>query len=323
MSFVFLFSWFSGLFFALIFAHHGHRFNLIDLPNNRSSHSKPIPRGGGFGILTATLICGIVTRTPTFFWLSIVFISSFSFLDDIQEIKPSLRLFAQFFSAFIIIYFLGFSVNSITDLIFILILFIFIVGTTNFFNFMDGINGLASGTGIISFSFISIFSYLSNTDKWQTSFSLCLAFACLGFLPLNFPKAKVFLGDVGSILLGFSFGSFILLITTGPLSFFCLTSFLFLFYADAITTIYIRILSKERILLSHRRHLYQILANELKIPHWKITLIYLLLQSIISLTCLITYFHSNIFLYIFLILCSILFVAFRVFIEIKLKNAQS
>ena len=144
----------------------------------------------------------------------------------------------------------------------ILAMAVFIVGTANFYNFMDGINGIAAITGIVGFGLLALYSFLSESYSSFAVLSVCIYFSCLGFLPFNMPKAKVFMGDVGSILLGFTFAGMVVWLSKNPLDFICLAAFLFPFYADELTTMAVRIRDGDNLLRAHRRHLYQVLANE-------------------------------------------------------------
>ena len=133
---------------------------------------------------------------------------------------------------------------------------------------------------------MALFNYISGGDSRFTILSTCIAFSCLGFLPFNFPKAKVFMGDVGSILLGFVFAALVVMISKGLLDFLCLAGFLFPFYTDELITMTVRIKHGENLLKAHRRHFYQILANEMGIAHWKVSAGYGLFQLIVGLSIL-------------------------------------
>ena len=159
---------------------------------------------------------------------------------------------------------------------------IFVVGTANFFNFMDGINGIAAITGVVGFGLLSFYSITADLPLSHSVLSICIALSCLGFLPFNIPKARVFMGDVGSILLGFIFAAIVIWMSENILDFICLSSFLFMFYADELTTMLVRIKHGERLSKPHRKHLYQILANEYAAAHWKISLGYGFFQLIIG-----------------------------------------
>src|SRR4030065_2467558 len=103
---------------------------------------------------------------------------------------------------------------------------IFITATTNFYNFMDGINGIAGLTGLIGFGLMAYFAYFMLNDYDLFLMSMILATGCIGFLPFNFPRARVFMGDVGSIFLGFVFASFVVKLSTSINIFLCLIMFL-------------------------------------------------------------------------------------------------
>jgi len=113
-----------------------------------------------------------------------------------------------------------------------------------------------------------------------------MSVSCLGFLPFNMPNAKVFMGDGGSILVGFVFAATIVLLSKSLWDFICLSAFIFPFYADEITTMWLRIKDGENLTLPHRRHLYQLLANEYGIAHWKISMGYGVVQVFIGLSML-------------------------------------
>ncbi len=139
-------------------------------------------------------------------------------------------------------------------------------------------------TGVASFGLIVTFAY-QQTGVLDTV-ALTLVFACAGFLPFNFPRSKVFMGDVGSVLLGFSFASSVFFYSTDLATFLCLVSFLFLFYADTLTTLYIRSSTGENLTQAHRSHLYQVLCNEGRLSHWQVSLAYFLIQIFIGVTML-------------------------------------
>ena len=167
------------------------------------------------------------------------------------------------------------------------LLVVFIVGTANFYNFMDGINGISGITGIIGFGMIAFYALYFGNSSHLSTLAICMSISCVGFLPFNVPKAKVFMGDVGSILLGFVFSGLVVYLSENVLDFVCLMSFLFPFYADELITMVIRLKNKENLTKAHRRHLYQILANEYGISHWKISTGYGLFQLMIGISILL------------------------------------
>ncbi len=266
----------------------GQRLGLLDSPNSRSSHRSPTPTGGGIGILVSFAISSSIIQIPLLFWIPATFLALMSFLGDKFDFSPKFRLPLQFVAA-IILYsgIKSLHLTHIESLLLIVPLTIFMVGTANFFNFMDGINGIAAITGIVGFGLLSAFTIISEYQNSCSIICICLSLACLGFLPFNFPNAKVFMGDIGSILLGFVFAGMVVWLSESLLDFICLASLLFPFYADELTTMAVRIKDGENLLQAHRRHLYQLLANEREISHWKISLGYGLFQLIVGITVLL------------------------------------
>jgi UDP-N-acetylmuramyl pentapeptide phosphotransferase/UDP-N-acetylglucosamine-1-phosphate transferase len=264
-----------GMAGAWFIARYACRLGLIDLPNERSSHITPTPRGGGIGILIAFVLITAVLHLPFGFWFPAALLAALGFFDDRLKLSPKLRLGFQFTAAIIVVaIFRTISEKLIFNHFLIVFWPIFIVATTNFYNFMDGINGIAGITGVIGFLLISLFGYLSEVALSPIFLSLGMALACLGFLPFNFPLAKVFMGDVGSVLLGFTFAVLVLWLTKDLADFLCLIAFMSPFYLDASTTLFIRWRNGERLDQAHRRHLYQVLANEFAYPHWRVSLGY-------------------------------------------------
>lgn len=277
---------------AFLVLHLGHLVGLVDWPTGRSSHDNPTPKGGAIGIFVAFIVAAIIGEISVSLWGAAAILSFVSLAGDRREISPKVRLIVQFGSAFIVLGSLMIGSEGemlggvfISAIPFFLFFSVFIVGTANFYNFMDGINGIAAITGIVGFGLLAFFAYGRGISV-AVSLSLSLLFACLGFLPFNIPNAKVFMGDVGSVLLGFVFACMVTLLSESWLDFICLASCLFPFYADEITTMVVRLRDKESLGKPHRRHLYQLLANELQIPHWKISICYGVVQLIVGFSML-------------------------------------
>ena len=155
---------------------------------------------------------------------------------------------------------------------------------------MDGIDGIAGFTGFVAFGLLAVYSFFVAQKPDVVLISVVLSIGCLGFLFVNFPKAKVFMGDVGSIFLGFVFASFVVKLSTSVNVFLCLIMFLCMFYADALMTILCRWQRKENLMKAHRGHLYQYMSNELRIPHWKVSLAYTLTQLVFGILALFAYY---------------------------------
>jgi UDP-N-acetylmuramyl pentapeptide phosphotransferase/UDP-N-acetylglucosamine-1-phosphate transferase len=279
---------FLGAVGAWIIAHFGRKLGLIDKPNERSSHSNPIPKGGGIGILVVFVVGALWWHIPWSLWIPACIVSLVSLLGDFRDVSSKIRLAVQVVAAgiFSSSVFFGRSMPELSGGI-IILLFIFavlyITATANYYNFMDGINGIAGLTGTIAFSFLGLFGLLEGKEIVWIAPAFGIAAACLGFLPLNFARAKVFMGDVGSILLGFLFASWALWFSRSLLEFGVIILFLFPFYVDEISTFIVRIKDRDRLTKAHRRHIYQILVNQAGLSHTLVTVFYGIFQIIAAI----------------------------------------
>lgn len=265
----------------------GGKIGLMDIANERSSHEGFVPKGGGIGVLAAFFVCSIVLSVPKSFWIPAVLLSLFSLWGDRSEIRPRTRLLFQFAAGIaLLIWLLWEKGAGFLGYVLVPPLTIFVVGTANFYNFMDGINGIAGMTGVVGFGMLSWFAADQGADPRIITLSLCVSLACLGFLPMNMPKAKVFVGDVGSILLGFVFAGLVVWISKSLLDFVCVAAFLLPFYADEFTTLIVRLKDRDRLTKPHRKHLYQLLANEIGVVHWKVSLGYGFGQLLVGVSVL-------------------------------------
>jgi len=264
---------------------YGSMMGAIDMPDSRSSHHEGTPKGGGFGILVAFVFFSLILKIPIFIWLPGVVISLVSFWGGDKHLwSVKKRLFTHFGCSLLFrIFFLYSKQVALGTYIFLIPISVFIVGTANFYNFMDGIDGIGGITGFLGFMLIAFYNNLSGMDPAYAYLSLALAFSCLGFLCFNTPRAKVFLGDVGSILLGFVFACLIIALSENIMDFFIMAGFLARLYFYELFTMVVRIRSKDSLIEPHRKHIYQVLVNEACIAHWKISLGYGLMQLIIGL----------------------------------------
>ena len=272
---------------AWAIAHHGSKIGVLDRPDHRSSHHKTTPKGGGIGIVASFVLAAIFLKIPLSLWIPSALLSLVSFYGDKSDIPPAIRLLFQFMASFIVL--LGiFSYTHKTPAAYLLLfpLSVFLVGTANYYNFMDGINGIAGITGALAFGFLSCYAFIFGHPTAYMVLSVCISLACLGFLPYNIPDARVFMGDVGSIFLGFLFASIVALFTHSLADFICLISFLFPFYTDELTTLAVRVRDGDKLTRPHRKHVYQLLANELNIAHWKVSAGYGALQIMVSVAAL-------------------------------------
>lgn len=255
------------------------RFNIIDKPNLRSSHSSIVLRGGGIIFLISVwLYAAFFGLTYPWFILGLTLIGLVSFIDDIHSLPDSLRLVVQFVAMFLMFY--QFGILNLHDWWLVIIALIICVGITNAYNFMDGINGI---TGGYSLAVLLPLIYLNDKLEFiSQSFLYVVGLSLVVFCFFNFrKKAKCFAGDVGSItmafILLFALGSLIL--TSGDFSYIV---FLAVYGADSVLTICHRIQLHENLGEAHRKHAYQLMANELHISHVKVSLLYMALQLVIS-----------------------------------------
>lgn len=271
----------------------GSGFGLLDKANHRSSHEGVVPKGGGIGILAAFVFASIALGISASFWLSATFLALFSFCGDRIEISPKIRLPVQFIAALILLFPILFTDSSsafcsLSSVFCLLPLSVFVVGTANYYNFMDGINGIGGITGVVGFGLVAWFAALSGSPSFFLILAVCMGLACIGFLPFNVQKnAHVFMGDVGSVLLGFVYAGMVVWLMHSLNDFVVLCAFLFPFYADELTTEYVRLRDGENLLRPHRRHLYQLLANEMEVDHWKVAVGYGVLQLVVGVSVLL------------------------------------
>lgn len=294
--FFWILAFLSGSVGAWFVSRFANTLGFIDSPTERSSHVLPTAKGGGIGILCAFVLGFIFFQRSFVLCLSVTFLSLLSLVGDRIHLSPRVRLASQFVAAFTIIFCLpdssisplwqfrapDYNYGLVLYLTVSILIAIFIVGTANFYNFMDGINGLAAITGVVGFGLLA--SYGVHYGKEYNYSMLCvgLGMACLGFLPFNIPKAKVFMGDVGSILLGFVFAVIVTIFAETVTEFIVLACFLFPFYADELLTMLERIRRRQSLARPHRCHLYQVLANEAGFAHWKVSLGYGVLQLVVG-----------------------------------------
>lgn len=297
---------------AFLITKFGKDCQLTDVPNHRSSHVTPTSRCGGIGIWASIVFVLVFFMQDLLLSMTIGAIGFIGFWVDFKGIYYKTRLVLEFFIAWIFLsFFMTGSLSPVSLFLFIFLSF-FIVGTTNIYNFMDGINGIAAITGIIAFAFLAYFCRFIFPDQKLFLLSIVSVIGCLAFLPWNFPKAKVFMGDVASLLLGFTFSIIVVILSDNFLNFVCLASFLFTFYADEIITIFVRLRSGENLIQSHRKHFYQILANEYSISHWKISVCYGFFQILIGVLTLYLRKFGILPVFLMLVVFFIVFIIFNI-----------
>ena len=266
----------------LVYFRIADRFNIIDKPNQRSSHSSIVLRGGGIiFVLGLWIWAAFFGFHNIWFLIAVTLVAGISFIDDIHSLPDSVRLVAQFAAMALMFYQLDILHWNMWWII--LIAMIVCVGASNIINFMDGINGITGAYALASL--LPLFLLNKKIGFTDESLILVVALADLVFCCFNFrPKGKAtcFAGDVGSIgvayILLFLIGSLIL--ATGDVTYLI---FLLVYGVDGCLTIGHRIMLHENLGEAHRKHAYQLMANELKIGHVKVASFYALLQLAVSL----------------------------------------
>ena len=287
----------------LIYFRIADKCNIIDKPNERSSHSTIVLRGGGI-IFSLSMIAWavlmvvqgqeIVPYLP--FLCGLLLVAGISFVDDIHSLPDSLRMAVQIVAYLLMFWSMGiYSVESLglsvesqlwryvlMGLVIFVALF-FCVGATNIINFMDGINGITAGYGLAMLLPIA----LLNRDMGfiDESYLIVAILGLLVFSLFNFRpkgKAKCFAGDVGSIgiafIILFALGK--LMLATQDVTYIV---FFLVYGIDGSMTIFHRIMLHENLGQAHRKHAYQLMANELKMSHVTVSLLYMAMQLVVSL----------------------------------------
>jgi UDP-N-acetylmuramyl pentapeptide phosphotransferase/UDP-N-acetylglucosamine-1-phosphate transferase len=269
------------------------RFSIIDKPNQRSSHSVPIIRGGGVIFVFAVLEWYVLNEFRyTFFAIGLILISAISLADDIKERPPLIRFLVHLVAFSLLMHETGITSEPVW---LVAIIAIICIGTINAFNFMDGINGI---TGLYALTNLGTLLYINERMMVFTDTSL-IVFIILGvlvFLFFNFRvRARCFAGDVGSISLAFIQLFFLLKLYQATHYYEWILLFL-MFGVDTIITIIYRLKKRENIFKSHRMHLYQYFSNELKVPQRAVSVIYALIQLGMNVVLLVSVAYSLIWL---------------------------
>ena len=275
----------------LIYFRIADRFNIIDKPNERSSHSKVVIRGGGI-----IFVIGLWVWSAFFGfhypWMlaAVTLAAGVSFVDDIHSLPDSVRLVVQFVAMGLlflqIVQSLGIAGEAFAWWVWVLIgiaALIVCVGATNIYNFMDGINGITAGYAMaVLLPLLLMNRPLRFIEESYLVVALIgvLVFCIFNFRPKG--KAKCFAGDVGSIgiafIMLFAIGK--LIVKTSDITYLI---FLLVYGIDGVFTIFHRILLHENLGEAHRKHAYQLMANELKMSHMVVSVFYMALQLAVSI----------------------------------------
>jgi len=295
----------------LIYFRIADRYNIIDKPNYRSSHTNVTIRGGGIIFTIALLVYPLYAGLNyPYFLLGLIAISFISFIDDLQSVSNKLRIIVHLVAVAL----LFFQLNMfILPFYWIILAVIFVIGTINAINFMDGINGITGAYGLVT---LATLYYINSTIKFTTDgFLLISILSVIVFNFFNFrTKAKCFAGDVGSVSLAFIILFFILqlILKTQNLSYFLL---LLVYGLDTFSTIVFRLIRKENIFKAHRSHFYQYWTNEKGMPHLLVSSFYGSTQLLINFLLLILKPQSVTIIIITAILSLLLFFCIRLSTE--------
>lgn len=253
------------------------KFNIVDRPHHQSSHKGVVIRGGGIVFFLAFLLW-TVANGALLLWglLGLTVLATVSFIDDIRSVSPMIRLVCQFVAILLMFYHSGLIQ---TPLYVIFILSVACVGMMNICNFMDGINGMTGGYSLVVM--LALLYVNMNVFRFtETSFLLYVIMSILVFNIFNFRShAMCFAGDVGSLSMGFILVYLVLRLALNGHSMSWMI-FLVVYGVDGGLTILHRILLRENLMKPHKKHAYQIMANELKMPHLQVSLIYMGIQAV-------------------------------------------
>lgn len=238
----------------LTLSKHG---TIEDIPNERSLHDTPIPRTGGIALMAGIMAGWVQLFTYWAWWIVVPVLGLFvlSLVDDVRGLQPKTRLIGHFIAAIVVIIGAGIS------WLWMLPVLLYIVWMTNLYNFMDGSDGMAGGMALFGFSFYAIGGLMGGNEAFAM-LNFTIGAAALGFVYHNFHPARVFLGDSGSIPLGFlaaSFGVWGWMQGYWPFWFPILVFSPFVM--DATLTLFKRARKKERLTDAHRSHYYQRLVQ--------------------------------------------------------------
>ena len=261
--------------FTRRFCDPGSAVYILDHPNDRSLHDRPVPRGGGLAILIAIFVCGAAVawlqpeRGLASIALSIFLVAVVSFIDDRYSVPPVYRFLAHTVAAAVIVY-NGYVLEKLeiagTDLNWsgaagVVLSMLFAVWMTNLYNFMDGMDGFAGGMAVFGFGIFAVMGWTAGHNTFLVINSI-IAAAAAGFLIFNFPPARIFMGDIGSSVLGLVAASLSLWgVRDGVFPFWIALLVFSPFIADATVTLIRRLFRGEKVWQAHKTHYYQRLVQ--------------------------------------------------------------
>ncbi len=264
---------------------------LLDVPNDRSSHTQPTPRGGGLGFIIAFAITSAIAiffaspSSPSLqllpLWLTLIPLAIVGLIDDRQGVPSSIRYLVQLAVAGMATFYIGafpqpwlMEFGIFGQIMAIAITLIGITAMINFYNFMDGLDGLVAGCTAVQLGFQAF--YLNQPILWL------LVAALMGFMIWNWTPAKIFMGDVGSTSLGATVAFSLLSNHLNPSQTWSALAITLPLVGDAIYTLFRRLLNHEHIFTAHRSHIYQRLQQS-GLSHGQVASIYIGLNILIAI----------------------------------------
>jgi UDP-N-acetylmuramyl pentapeptide phosphotransferase/UDP-N-acetylglucosamine-1-phosphate transferase len=264
----------------LLYFRIADRLNIIDKPNLRSSHKTITLRGGGIIFLFAVWIYAACFGLQYMWFVAgLTMIAAISFADDVSSVPNRFRIVVHFISMLLMFHQLG--ILTLSQWPAVLIAWIVCTYIINAYNFMDGINGITGGYSLVVLGSLAIVNHKLNFIDMNLIAILMVSLVIFCFF--NFRKtARCFAGDVGAVAIAFAvvFMIFSLIVKTENVLWIML---LVVYGVDTVLTILHRLMLKENIFKPHRKHAFQLMANELKIPHTAVTSIYMAIQAAVSL----------------------------------------
>jgi Fuc2NAc and GlcNAc transferase len=266
------------------------RLGRMDIPNTRSSHTVPTPRGGGigivFGVIGFALMLAFNQRETWALLATSVLIAAIGWLDDRYTLSAKRRMLGYLLLSIALVISILWSMSfSLVETGLLGLFFtLYLVWISNLTNFMDGVDGIAASHLVVA-SLSSAFLLIAvDAPKWASAFFILLSAASFGFLLRNWSPARVFMGDVGSVFIGYFFSGLVTLATFGVSPEVAFRTFVGLnlvygtFTIDATVTLIVRLLTGQRISQAHRSHCYQILVHRHRWTHAKVSTAYCLVS---------------------------------------------
>ncbi|MBF0381996.1 MAG: glycosyltransferase family 4 protein [Magnetococcales bacterium] len=308
---------------------------VADKPNHRSLHTESTPRNGGIAIWLAFFsgygtirwLTDLTMAGEAYLWIGLALVMIISFIDDKQPLPPWLRFLIQMLATFLLL-FGGFALTEINIPTFAVITFgwfgpifsfLFTMWLINLYNFMDGMNGFAGGMGLFGFAFFALLGWLGDNHSFFL-ISIFLSVANLGFLPHNFPtpNAKIFMGDVGSIPMGFMVAALSLWgIKAGLFTIWSAVLIFSPFIVDATITLVRRGILGKKVWVAHHSHCYQRLVQS-GWSHQKTVLYeYLLMALFGTVAVLLELYSSEAIFGVGLLACSFCYLLLAVLVYHK------